>query len=95
MEKTHPNNNMIDYFSPLLFNIHGYSVAHPNISEDGQVLFFASNIPGGYGGSDIYRSQYENGNWSLPENLGPSINSAYDEYFPYNYKNHRKFNMLM
>ncbi|MFW5656371.1 MAG: OmpA family protein [Bacteroidota bacterium] len=77
--------NIIDFFDPLPFNIHGFSVAHPNITNDGTLLYFAANIPGGYGGSDIYRSVFEDGIWGPPENLGPSVNSPYDEYFPYNY----------
>jgi outer membrane protein OmpA-like peptidoglycan-associated protein len=84
-------NNIIDYFEALPFNIHGYSVAHPYISEDGEMLLFASNIPGGYGGSDIYKSEFKDGSWSPPENLGPDVNSPYDEYFPYCYNEHTLF----
>lgn len=47
------------------------------------LVYFSSSRPGGYGGLDIYRSSYQNGQWSRPENLGPVVNSAYDECTPY------------
>jgi hypothetical protein len=53
------------------------------VSEDSERLFFASDRPGGYGGVDIYLCQkLPNGNWSTPQNLGPTINTAFDEDFP-------------
>ncbi len=45
-------------------------------------LVFTSNRQGGFGGYDLYTSMFENGEWSAPENLGPEINSEYDEYRP-------------
>lgn len=59
-----------------------YSLEHPAVSEDGKTLYFASNMPGGLGGFDLYVSRYENGTWSKPENLGAPINTAMDERFP-------------
>jgi len=47
-----------------------------------KILIFTSNRPGGLGGYDLYFSVFRNGNWSFPENMGPRINSAYDEYRP-------------
>lgn len=56
----------------------------PCISPDKNELYFSSNRPGGYGGSDIYVSKrLANGKWSTPENLGPVINTAGDESSPY------------
>ena len=56
----------------------------PCISPDKNELYFSSNRPGGYGGSDIYVSKrLANGKWSSPENLGPVINTAGDESSPY------------
>ena len=53
------------------------------ISSDGSLLLFASNRPGGYGGYDLYISEkLENGNWGKPKNMGPQINTAYDEQWP-------------
>ena len=46
-------------------------------------LLFASRRPGGEGGLDLYITQFSNGAWRLPENLGPSINGAYDETSPF------------
>lgn len=60
-----------------------YSVAHPCLNSNDSVLYFASNMPGGYGGSDIYRSFWINNIWSAPENLGKEINSKGNEFFPF------------
>jgi WD40-like Beta Propeller Repeat len=48
----------------------------------GDLLVFASNREGGYGGYDLYYSRLENGTWSAPVNFGATINSAYDEFRP-------------
>jgi hypothetical protein len=40
-------------------------------------------MSGGFGGKDIYRSRYQGGQWSAPENLGETVNTVYDEVFPY------------
>jgi outer membrane protein OmpA-like peptidoglycan-associated protein/tetratricopeptide (TPR) repeat protein len=68
------------------FNDIEYSVAHPWISNDGNTLLFASDMPGGLGGADIYRSQRVNGKWSKPENLGGPVNTPADEFCPYLFK---------
>ena len=53
------------------------------INENGSKLYFASDRPGGYGGIDLYSCQLlPNGKWSLPTNLGPTINTKFDEDFP-------------
>lgn len=48
----------------------------------GKELYFVSDRPGGFGGFDIYRSAWDGSGWTTPENLGPRINSGYDEYRP-------------
>ncbi|MCD8541098.1 MAG: flagellar motor protein MotB, partial [Leadbetterella sp.] len=68
---------------PLPFNSDAYSCGHPAISEDGKLLFFVSDMPGGFGGTDIYYVVYANGRWGVPVNAGPKINSAGDELFPF------------
>jgi hypothetical protein len=68
---------------PFKYNSTQYEVAHPSISSDGRYLFFASDMPGGQGGADIYYCEFINGDWSAPVNLGSKVNSAADEYFPY------------
>ena len=65
------------------FNSDEYSVLHPSLAEKGDLLFFASNMPGGFGGYDLYVSYMEEGRWSPPVNLGPEINTDGDEVFPY------------
>jgi len=56
----------------------------PSLSPDKRDLYFTSNRPGGYGGNDLYVShRLENGRWSPPENMGPSINTAGDESAPF------------
>lgn len=67
----------------LPFNGDVYSTGHPALSTDGRTLVFASDIPGGKGGSDLYLSRWENGGWSTPKNLGPEINTPADELFPF------------
>ncbi|MEM8584203.1 MAG: hypothetical protein AAGF87_08040 [Bacteroidota bacterium] len=67
----------------LPFNSDQYSCMHPSLSADGNRLFFASNKPGGYGGLDIYVSDYLNGAWTQAVNLGPKINTSGDEAFPF------------
>lgn len=57
---------------------------HYTISSDGNTIYFVSDRPGGYGGRDIYRLiKLPNGEWSKPLNLGPKINSEYDEDGPF------------
>jgi tetratricopeptide (TPR) repeat protein len=61
-----------------------YSVVHPFINEDGTTLFFASDKAGGYGSFDIYYCRKNtNGSWSDPVNLGPEVNTAEAEGFPF------------
>jgi len=62
-----------------------YSIAHPTLSPDGQYLYFASDMPGGYGKSDIYQVMiFENGKFfGTPQNLGPGVNTAGKETFPF------------
>ncbi|MDH7448437.1 TolB family protein [Aquimarina sp. 2201CG14-23] len=68
----------------LPFNSDEYSIAHPALSPDGKFLYFASDMPGSYGKSDIYVVEiYEDGTYGTPENLGSLINSEGRETFPY------------
>ncbi len=56
--------------------------AHPAISPDGKWLYFVSDMTGGEGGLDIWRCRMDDGTPGIPENLGPSINTAGNEMFP-------------
>ncbi|MDX2190728.1 MAG: OmpA family protein [Bacteroidota bacterium] len=60
-----------------------YSVGHPTLSKDGQTMYFVSDMPGGMGRTDLYKTSLENGKWSEPQNLGPYINTERDELFPF------------
>lgn len=67
----------------IFFDSPKYSVGHPALSEDGKWLFFASDMPGGFGGADLYVSQVaEDGTIGPPKNLGPEINTAANDMFP-------------
>lgn len=68
---------------PFLYNNTECSVGHPAISADGRWFFFVSDMPGGYGGTDLYVCENRGGQWAEPRNLGPGINSARDELFPF------------
>lgn len=61
-----------------------FQEASAALSPDKQTLYFSSNRPGGLGGKDLYRvKRLPNGEWSLPRNLGPTINTIYDEDAPF------------
>lgn len=68
---------------PLPFNSDDYSIAHPSLAADGKRLFFSSDMPGGFGGKDLYVTYYEDNRWGPPVNLGPKINTEGDELYPY------------
>lgn len=70
----------------LPFNSDEYSVLHPSLSNDGEILFFASDMPGGFGGYDLYASYLEDGRWSPPQNLGPTVNTEGNEVFPFHHQ---------
>ena len=85
-----------DSIVPFSVNNDHYSVMHPTISNDGKNIFFSSNMPGGYGGLDLYYCEIKgfetkkiNGNLkkvnklSDPINLGNRINTEGNEVFPY------------
>ncbi|HEK21581.1 OmpA family protein [Mucilaginibacter sp.] len=57
--------------------------AQPSISADGRTLYFVSNRKGGYGGYDIWLSHLTDKGWSEPENMGPNVNTQYDEQSPF------------
>ncbi|HYX07300.1 MAG TPA: OmpA family protein [Bacteroidales bacterium] len=62
----------------------GYIENHASLSPDGNVLYFTSSKPGGYGGLDIYSSRKDkNGHWSVPVNLGAGVNTPFDDITPF------------
>lgn len=72
---------------PFQYNSDEYSVGHPSITEDGLTLYFISDMPGGYGGTDIYLSKFNGRIWSVPENLGSEVNTEGNEMFPFLHPN--------
>ncbi|HHG86055.1 MAG TPA: hypothetical protein ENJ82_15005, partial [Bacteroidetes bacterium] len=71
-----------DELRELPFDSDDYSVGHPSLTSDGKMLFFASNMPGGYGGTDIWYSLNSDSGWTNPVNLGPLVNTVGNELFP-------------
>ena len=67
---------------PFVHNSSEYSVGHPTISKDGQTMYFVSNMPGGMGGTDIYKCKLEGDQWGKPENLA-GVNTGGNEMFPF------------
>ncbi|MCS7189036.1 MAG: hypothetical protein RMJ66_04790, partial [Bacteroidia bacterium] len=59
-----------------------YWESHPSLTHDRRRLYFASNRPGGLGGSDIWYTEWREGKWQKPVNLGSPINTPGDEYSP-------------
>ncbi len=82
------NDSKGEWDKPTQFKYHtkAYSSGHPALTPDGLTLYFASNNPAGYGGTDIWmchRDSDTSSNWSEPQNLGPTINTASNEMFPF------------
>jgi len=66
-----------------LFNDSSITVGHPSLNATGDTLYFVSDVEGGYGGKDIYRAVLDGTQWTDIQNLGPQINTADDELYPY------------
>lgn len=65
------------------YNSNDYASTHPSLSLDGKKLYFSSNMPGGYGGMDIYVCTLKDSLWSKPKNLGPKVNTPGEDVFPF------------
>jgi outer membrane protein OmpA-like peptidoglycan-associated protein/Tol biopolymer transport system component len=70
-------------FKTLPFNSDNYDTGHPVLNEDGTKLYFTSNMPGGFGDTDLYVVAVNEDHYGAPVNLGNTINSKYKEYTPY------------
>ncbi len=68
--------------TPLPFSKKEYSAGHPAMTSDGERLYFISDMPGGMGGTDIYYTDYNGGDWGKPVNVGAKINTPGNEMFP-------------
>ncbi len=70
--------------APLPFNSDSFQAAHPALSSDEKTMYFASDMPGGKGQSDLYRVRIsDDGSFGTPENLGDMINTAGRETYPF------------
>ena len=77
---------------PFAYNNITYNVGHPSINEAGDLLVFASDMPGGNGKSDLYCCQLtKDGSWGLPVSVGDSVNTRFKESFPFLHKNQLYF----
>lgn len=78
------NVNGFESVTVLPFNNNDYNSAHPSLSNDGNTLYFTSDMEGGKGGMDIYMCKKgTDGVWGTPVNLGDKVNSAGTEAFPF------------
>jgi hypothetical protein len=68
---------------PFAYNNADYTTTHPSLSTDGQRLFFASNMPGGAGGFDIYVCERTPRGWATPKNIGDGVNTTANELYPF------------
>ncbi|WP_374164271.1 hypothetical protein [Arcticibacter sp. MXS-1] len=76
--------NKLSSVKPFLYNSDEYSTGHPAVSKDGSILVFASDMPGGYGGTDLYYCvRSGRGEWTRPVNLGKTVNTEGNEQFPF------------
>jgi outer membrane protein OmpA-like peptidoglycan-associated protein/tetratricopeptide (TPR) repeat protein len=95
-EKNNKNVNVLKIFKadnelgewkikgPMYFNSNEYSVGHPALNASGAMMIFSSDMPWGYGGSDLYMVRWEGGErWSNPVNLGAGVNTEGNELFPF------------
>ena len=71
---------------PFTYNNPFYSLSTPALAPDGSRIYFSSDMPGGYGGMDLYYCNSLNDGWDRPVNLGPVINTSKNESFPFSYK---------
>jgi len=68
--------------SSFAYNGEDFSAGHAALSADGSVLYYISDMPGGYGGTDLYACERTAEGWAHPRNLGPTVNTAGNEMFP-------------
>src|ERR1035437_8735726 len=68
---------------PFTYNNPLYSFFTPSLTPDGGRIYFSSDMPGGYGGMDLYYCDRHNNDWDKPVNMGPVINTPKNESFPF------------
>ncbi|OYU94462.1 MAG: hypothetical protein CFE21_15755 [Bacteroidetes bacterium B1(2017)] len=70
--------------TPLEFSSDSFNCGQPSVSKDGQLMYFSSDMPGGFGGKDIWYVTYSKRSktWGDPVNLGPVVNTDEDDMYP-------------
>jgi outer membrane protein OmpA-like peptidoglycan-associated protein len=76
---------------PLPFNGTNFSNQHPSVTANGKRVFFSSNREGGFGGFDLYFSDFHEGHWSPAINIGAEVNTEGNEAFPHIHPSGRLF----
>jgi len=74
---------IFDNIQSLPFNSRQYHTAHPALNPDGSKLYFSSDMPGGFGGMDIWVVDWLGTKWGKPVNMGNKVNTSGNEIFPY------------
>lgn len=69
--------------SPFEFNDVAFNTGHPSVTADGNRIYFVSDRPGGFGGTDIWYCDKVNGAFEVPKNLGAEVNTPANEMFPF------------
>ncbi len=69
------------------FSRDNVNLGHPSITEDGKTLYFVADMPGGYGGTDIWMLNWDGFGWGNPVNLGANVNTNGNEMFPFIFDN--------
>jgi outer membrane protein OmpA-like peptidoglycan-associated protein len=78
------NGNNLNQITEFPYNDDNFSNGHPALNQDGTILIFSSDTPGGFGGTDLYYCVRSGaGQWTRPINLGKQINTEGNEMFPY------------
>ncbi len=76
---------------PFAYNSSSYSLVTPALTADGKRLYFASDMPGGFGEADLYYCDWKNNAWDKPVNMGPAINTSKNESYPFASKSGKLF----
>jgi outer membrane protein OmpA-like peptidoglycan-associated protein/tetratricopeptide (TPR) repeat protein len=72
-----------EHIEELPFNSDEYSCGHPTLNMSDSKMYFVSDMPGGFGGTDLYVVSYNSGTWGVPINMGSDINTEGNEMFPF------------
>ena len=83
--------NSFNDIKEFKYNNKDYNCAHPTVNDNETAIYFSSDMPGGFGGMDIWVSFKKDSIWTAPVNLGDKVNTLGNEVFPYLFKNNRLY----